>query len=216
MEKTLFNLCRATIAVGAIMARLLGIAHQRSAAVGAKFWEIGISGICRAFRFLHSSDLRDDFSPFFNIYEISYVEVDGIHLVFVVEGSPLHDCSGQRNRVEVGHRSDGPGAPHLIVDAQELGESCFRLEFISSGPAWGFCCKSKLTLDIQFIDLDAYAVCGERKGLAAFIPAFYIFDDFLFALNCGGIFRHRKSPGSCGLNGFCMGFEREILSEEVV
>ena len=149
----------------------LGLApDQRRTAVGAGFREHRGNACGRAQGLLHGGDLRDDLAALLHIDPVPDAHVELGHPLVVVESGPLHHRAAELDGGEVGHGGHRAGPSHLIVDAQDLGAGLLGLEFIRDRPSRGLGGVSEAPLGGKLVDLDHYAVGGERQELALRVP----------------------------------------------
>ena len=214
--KTSLDLGRTAGLVRAEGLCFLFVPYQWGAAVRAVFREMRECHVRFASAQLDPCDLRDDLSSFLDIDVVSDVDVQNLHLVCVVEGCTFHDCAAELHRLEIGYRSHSSCAAHLIVDAQELGESLLCLEFVGYGPSRELGCVAQFFLIWQFVYLNYDSVCSERKCFAFCVPVLY---ESLYLLDAPAhlsLVRDRQAPALCCPEGLVVGVERQILAENVV
>ena len=124
------DLGRTSGIVGAIMGCFALVAGQRATTFGAFVDETHLVAHHETGIHVHAYNLRDDFATLLYIHPVADVEVEPLDDVGIVQGGTLHHGSGQLHGVEVGHRSHGTGASHLVGNAIEAGTGSFGLEFV--------------------------------------------------------------------------------------
>ena len=129
-------------------------------------------------------------------------------MVGVVEGGSFDHGAGQQHRFKIGNRRDRARATDLVVYRHHAGEGLLSLELICYSPARGLRSEAQGALERHFVDLDDYAVGGERQCLAGGVPFVYVCLDFLDAVADAPLVGDRKAPALRGAEGLVMGLER--------
>ena len=216
MQDAPLNLLRTAVSIGTEPFGFVALAHQRSTAVGTEFGKLGTRSARDTFAKLDGSDLGNDFASLLDIYAVSDTDVQQRHLVGVVQGGALDDGTGQKDRLEVGDRSDGARTADLIVDGKHAGERLLGLELVRHGPARGLGREAQAALESGLIDLDDYAVGGIGQRLAGGVPFIDISLNLIDAVADAALVGNRESPALGGPQGLVVGLERQAFRRYVI
>ena len=144
------------------------------------------------------------------------MHIEQVHLLRIVEGCPLYDSTAELDRLQIGNRGHSSSPSHLIVNAQEFGQSLLGLELICHGPTRELGGIAKFFLIWKFIDFHNDAVSGERKVLSFCVPIVYVFLDFLCRIEYTSMFRYREAPACSCIKSLRMSFIWKIFTKHVV
>ena len=121
--------------IGAVECRLALFAHQLGSAFGAVGGKDHRCAACRSLVDVDGHNLGNYLAALFDDDGVVVVKVERGDDVSVVERCAAHYGAGQLHRLHVCHRSDGTGAPDLIVDANQGAVRLLGLELVGDGPA---------------------------------------------------------------------------------
>ena len=192
---------------GLIRTKRLGlffILDQDCSTVRTSLREMGEYNICRSLAELNCCYFRDYLATFFNIYVITDMNIQQLHLIGIMQGCTLDYGSAELNRFKIGNRSYCTCPSYLIVYAQQFRQSLFCLEFICYRPTRELGSKSQFCLIWKFIDLYDYAVCRKRQILSFYIPIADELFNFFSRAAYSALVRNRKSPALRCIQRFFM------------
>ncbi len=216
MHETTLNLGRAA---GGVRAEVLGLAfvpHEAASALGAILGKIGPAKGRIAFAELHARNFRNNLSALFHIDIVADSHVQQLHLVGVVQASPLYRGARKQHRLKVCHRGHRSGPSDLIVNGKEFSEGLFSLEFVGDGPPWELRRVAQGLLVGKFVDLDDDAVGRKRKLAPLGVPILYIFFNLVDVAADFPLVRNGESPGLGNGESLRVGLERKVFSKNVV
>ena len=217
MQQFALYLHGAAVGIGAEPLGLVFLAHEGSAAVGADGGELRPRGASLALRGFHCRYFGDYLAALLHIHPVAFVDVQGGHLVGIDQRGTLDYGAAELYRLQVCHRSNGPGAAHLIVDGQDGGEGLLGLELVCYRPTGHLGRKAQGALKRHFVDFDDYSVGGEGEELALGVPVVDVFLDFAYAVHDLAFVRHRQPPAFGGGKGFVVAAEfQAALGRDVV
>ena len=210
------DLGRAPLFVGTEPGRLALNAFQRRATLGTVAYEAHLLAHQQAGRGVDRGNLGYDFAPLLDIDHVAYVQVEGVHEIFVVQGGPLDNRAREQHRVEVGHRGDGARAPYLERHRVEPRERLLGLELVGDGPTGRLGRVAQVFLLPQRVDLEDHAVGSHRQMLALGVPI----GDILLHLvdrveNAHGI-GYLETPRTGPLQVLVVGIGGQILTQQVI
>ncbi len=135
----------------------LGALHRRTAyrAMGGDLHRPGIRWPPLRY---HLHDLRDDVPGAAHDHAIADHHPQAGDLIHVVQGGVGHGDARHLYRLETGDRGDGPGAPHLEFDIEQLGQLFASGKLVRQRPARLARAKTQLTLPVETVDLVDHTV----------------------------------------------------------
>ena len=217
MQQFALYLHGAAVGIGAEPLGFVFLAHEGSAAVGADGGELRPRGAGLALGRLHCRYFGDDLAALLHIHPVAFVDVQGGHLVGIDQGGALDHGAAELYRLQVCHRSNGPGAAYLVVDGQDGGEGLLGLELVCYRPAGHLGREAQGALERHFVDLDDYSVGGEGEELALGVPVVDVFLDFAYAVHDLAFVRHRQPPAFSGCESLVVAAEfQAALGRDVV
>lgn len=164
------DLRRAAMLVGAVVLRLVLIAHQGGAAGRAVRGVMDGPCVCGPSGKVHCGDLGNDLAAFFHLHQVAEVQVQLGDLVGIVDAGPFHGGAGQFHGIQYCNGGYGTGAPHEEFHAQELGELLLGGEFVGNGPARAFCAQAQLLLQGDAVHFDHHPVDADLQVVAFAVP----------------------------------------------
>ena len=190
--------------------------YQGCSAVRTHLGEGRDAGPGLALGFLHAGNLGNDFPAFLHIHPVAFVDIQGANLVFVHQCGPFDHSAAQEHGLQIGHRGNGAGAAHLVINAQDGRAGLFGLEFIGNRPAGTLGGIAQVLLAVHLVDLNHNAVRGKGQFLAGGIP---VFDKSLNLPNVGtdaSMGRYGESPTLGRPEGFIVGREVHLAGGNVI
>ena len=106
----------------------------------------------------HFDDLRNNVARALDAHMVADPDVLFQNIIGVVQGGTTDHHAADRDRFQLGHRRQHPGAAHLNGDGVENGLGFFGGELVSDGPARRARHEAQTVLPIQSIDLVDHAV----------------------------------------------------------
>ena len=88
----------------------------------------------------------DDFTAFFHIHHVAYMQVQSFDNICIVQRGTFHNGAGQLHGVQIGNRSHCTGTSYLIGDFVQPCQCTFCLKFVCDGPSGGLRCESQILL----------------------------------------------------------------------
>ena len=216
MQQAALDLHRAAVLVGTEpLGFRLGLDQGRPT-IRAVYREDGLLGICVAVGRVDAGNLGDDLPALLHEHPVPDADVQQGHLVGIVQGGALHQGAAELDRGEVGHRGHGAGAPHLVIDAEQLGAGLFGLEFIGDRPARRLGRVAQGALAGKFVDLDDDAVGGVGEVFPFGVPMVDVGLDLVDVLAEAPLVRDGQAPAGRGVERLAMGGETDRFGGDVV
>ena len=148
-----FNLRRTSGFIGAIVGCFSFKTYQFAAAFGTMgdklhfFTDKHTAGIL-----IDTGYFGDDFTAFFHIHHVAYMQVQPLDNICIVQGGTFHNGAGQLYGGQIGNRSDCAGTSYLVGNPIQACQCTFCLEFVCDGPPGGLGCESQILLLSQAVD----------------------------------------------------------------
>ncbi len=177
MDDAAQDLRTAAALVRTVVLGLALVAHERRAALRTAVDVFERAAVRRTLRQLHARDFRYDLAPLFDIDHVAGTDVQQRHLLGVVERGAPHGGARELHRFEVGHRSHGPRASDLEIDAREARQRLFGLELVGHGPLGRLGRGAQRAAYVVAVHLDDHAVRGIGQRPALLVPQRDVFVD---------------------------------------
>ena len=118
------------------MKRLAFFLYQLRIALWTAGYIVNLRGHCFPFFGIYAYYFRNDFTAFFYIYKIIFVQIQFLDNILIMKRCPFHNSSRQKHWRQIGNWRDYSRSTNLIINRQKLSFYFFSLEFMSCRPAW--------------------------------------------------------------------------------
>ena len=207
-----FYLWRTTCIVGAIPRSLALVANKRCSAFRTTLDELYWLGDDGALVDVNTHNLWDNLATFLHIYVITYMQVETLYKILVVQCGALYCGTSQLHRIHIGHRGDGSSTTNLIGYLVQAGANPLSLKLIGDGPSWTLGCKAQSTLLSQRIYFQHNAICSYRQLFALCVPVVDEVVNLLQRLYLLHTLRNLESPTASHLEILKMPLSRQFFA----